>query len=974
MQNKRRSFLFSCPRRILYSLRSSKCESREKCKIKDEVSCDYNIKLLSLLHRGDDCQHARRVAYCITKTMKLKFSIHYSTAWGQRLHVAITYSTFDGRHKRHLLAMNTEDGELWTLETSVMESRQHPVTSLSYIYQVRDSDGRLLRSEWGKVPRLYAFDSTRDYYFPDAWRDIPVQAHLYSEAYSVAVTSMRHRPVEVLRLPLFRRTALFRVSAPQLRPGESLGICGSHPAMGSWNPSRFLRMNAVGDGEWMLSVNIEGMPLPLEYKYVVIDETTHHLKKWEEGENRSSQDAVVADGQVLVLYGGMLRVCEDEWKTSGVAVPLFALRSEHSCGVGDFGDLKRLVDWAVMAGMKVIQLLPLTDTTSMHSWSDSHPYNAISVFALHPHYVDLEQMGVLDSEEGIAHFNRQRRELNALEYSDYMAVDRVKNAYIDEIFSVVGANTIDSVDYQEFLETNRSWLLPYAAFCILRDHFHTARYLDWGEYAVYHEPTVMKFLEQHAEECDKVCFVQYHLHRQLAEAVKYAHQHGVALMGDLPIGVYRDSVETWTHPAYFEMEAQVGTPPDQENFNGQNWGFPPFRWGDIGMQLGKGDDGVVFWMRRRIEHMGQFFDALRIDHAVGYFRIWEIPCHAVSATMGHFSPALPLSEEEIARWGLVFRRELHTRPFINDRILDRLFGIHATYVKEHYLLRLSYGLYALREEYDTQVKVRDHFSGKTDENSLWIRDGLYRLVANVLFLEDQHTEGMYHPRFMVYNEPVYEILGKEEKDAFMRLYNNYYYERHNDFWSYGADRKIGAVFSNTRMLIGAEDLGMLPACVGEVLDHHRILTLEIQSMPKEPGYEFSHLKANPYRSICTISTHDMPPLRLWWEESIGRTQRYFATVLQKQGRAPQTLPPHIAEQIIAMQMFSPSMLCVLSIQDWLAMDGELRGRNVADERVNSPYDMYNQWKYRMPVSLERLMKASKYNGKVRAMVNHSKRS
>jgi len=623
----------------------------------------------------------------------------------------------------------------------------------------------------------------------------------------------------------------------------------------------------------------------------------------------------------------------------------------------------------------MVQLLPVADTTTMHSWTDSHPYNTVSAFALHPHYLDLRQLPPLRDEERMKAHARQRRELNALDDSDYMAVDRVKQAYVDAVFEECGADTLGTDECKAFVADNEAWLMPYAAFCILRDLHHTARYADWGEYATYDEGRIRNFLEQHARERDRICFVQYHLHKQLAAAAHYAHDHGVALMGDLPVGVYRDSVETWTHPEFFDTDAQIGTPPDQENFCGQNWGFPAYRWtDDKGRDDIAGSDGIYAWFRSRLRHMEQFFDALRIDHAVGYFRIWEIPSHAVMANMGHFAPALPLSEEEITRYGMVFRRELHTRPFINDRILERLFGFHAEYVKEHFLVRQTYGLYALREEVDTQVKVRDRFGGLTDENSLWIRDGLYRLVANVLFLEDMHMPGMYHPRFMVYNEPVYEILSAEEKDAFMRLYNNYYYERHNAFWAEGAIRRLSGILAETRMLVCAEDLGLLPACVGQVLDHLRILSLEIQWMPKQPGYEFAHLEVNPYRSVATLSTHDMAPLRLWWEENIGRTQRFFATVLQQQGRAPQTLPPHLAEQVVARLMYCPSMLCILQLQDWLAMDADLRGKNAADERINSPYDVYNQWKYRMRPTLEQLLEARQLNTKIRTMTIHSKRS
>ena len=907
-------------------------------------------------------------------TMKLKFRIHYSTPWGQSLHVAITYYSDDGRTRNYLLPMTTDDGEVWTVETSVMESRQRPITSLTYHYQVMDSEGHLLRKEWNKVPRLYAFDSTRDYYFPDCWRDVPLQAHLYSHAYQVASSGKRHTPVTLMRMPLFRRTVIFRVSAPQRHEGEMVGLCGSHPAIGSWSPSRFLKMNPIGDSEWMLSVNIEGMPLPLEYKYVVVDTKTNQLKAWEEGDNRSTFDAEMRDGEVLVLYGESLRVAESEWKAAGVAVPVFSLRSEHSFGVGDFGDLLRFTDWAADVGLSIVQLLPVADTTTMHSWTDSHPYNTISAFALHPHYLDLEQLPPLHDTEHTVAYNRQRRELNALDYSDYMAVDKVKMAYVDEVYAESGKAVLEDADCQAFMAANEEWLMPYAAFCILRDMHHTARFADWPDHVVYDEQQIRFFLQEHAEEFGRICFIQYHLHRQLSAAVQHAHDRGVALMGDLPIGVYRDSVETWQHPEFFDFGAQIGTPPDQESYNGQNWGFPPYRWTDAEDRHDTmAPHGIFAWFRRRMAHLEQYFDALRLDHTVGYFRIWEIPDHAVLATMGHFHPALPLSEEEISRTGLVFRRDLHTRPFINDGILERLFGIHANYVREHFLIRQQYGLYALREEYDTQVKVRNHFGGLTDENSLWIRDGLYRLIANVLFLEDLHIEGMYHPRFMVYNEPVYEILSAEEKDAFMRLYNNYYYERHNAFWAFGAEQLLEGILDGTRMLVCAEDLGMLPSCVAQVLERQRILSLEIQAMPKQPGYEFAHLEANPYRSVCTLSTHDMPPLRLWWEENLGRTQRYYAVMLQQQGKAPKQLPPHLAEQIVARQMYSPSMLCILALQDWLAMDVELRHSNAADERINSPYDMYNPWRFRMRPTIEQLLDATKYNTKIRTMAKHSKR-
>lgn len=881
--------------------------------------------------------------------MKLSFSIQYGTQWGESLHVIIRYISADGTRKQYNLQMTTEDGTYWVLETAALESRQHPVSSFSYYYQVEDSDGRVIRKEWAQVPRIYPFDPSKSYFLADRWRDLPLHHHLYSNAYRVTHGLAAGEEVRPVQVSLYRKTILFRVSAPQLTEGQSAALIGSHPTLGGWNPTRYLRMTYIGQGEWMLSVNADSILLPLEYKYVIVDDRTNALVTWEEGDNRqvdslvgnAVRDSLLHDGSVLIAYGESLRVKEQAWRAAGVVVPVFSLRSERSYGVGDFGDLRRLVDWVVETGMKVIQLLPVNDTTASHRWGDSYPYNIVSAFALHPHYLDLEELGALKSKDKMTGYHRQRQELNALGYSDYEAVDRVKTAYIREHFAVCGQQTLDSKDFKRWFAENKPWLEAYTLWSVSRDE-------SLGDGRI-------------------IYYVQYHLHRQLKAAADYARSKGVILKGDVPIGVNGDSVETAVHPELFNLDCSTGAPPDAFSQNGQNWGFPTYNWD----YAGKTD--MTSWFRRRLRWMEQYFDAIRIDHVLGFFRIWEVPRDAVFGILGHFSPALPLTVGEIEYFGLPFRRDLFTRPFINDRVLDRLFGIHAAFVREHFLVPRSYGLYDLRAEYDTQRKVEAFFEGRGDEDSLWIRDGLYRLVSGVLFVEDPHQPDMFHPRIGAWQEPVYEALSAEDKDAYMRLYNNFFYQRHNFFWGQNAIRRLTDVFSQTQMLCCAEDLGMLPDCVQPVLDQLRILTLEIQSMPKQAGYEFAHLDGNPYRSVATFSTHDMPPLRLWWEESPERTQRYYVSMLQKQGRAPERLPAHLAEEIIARHLYCPSMLCLFALQDWLAMDGELRFKNPREERINVPSDPHNRWKYRMHVTIDELLAATKYNNKLRTMIRRSKR-
>ena len=907
---------------------------------------------------------------CTTKSiitkMKLKFIIQYNTAWGESLHVNIEYRSNDGSVRRRNMIMNTADGRTWTLETAVLESKQHPVTEFSYAYSVEDADGNVLRREWDAVARTYRCDTTKNFIFPDQWREIPLQLHLYSNAYLTTVGGQRNEKTLPPDVPLFRRTVVFRVSAPQLKKGQSVALCGNHPAIGGWNTSRYVKMKYSGQTVWTVSVNVMGMTMPLEYKYVVTDDAGNAVVAWEEGDNRSTGDMTPEDGEVWVLDGGVMRLKEDTWKVAGMVIPVFSLRSDKSYGTGDFGDLRRMVDWAVATGMKAIQILPVNDTTKTRDWADSYPYNAISIYALHPHYMDLEEAGTLKSKAAMTAFHRRRRELNAMSYCDYVAVDKVKTEYIRKLYEEKGKTVTATQEYRAFVDNNAHWLMPYAAFCSLRDRYGTARFKDWKILSEYSERAVEEYCSENEDDITYNYFVQYILHRQLKAAGEYARSKGVIIKGDIPIGICRDSVEAWMQPQYFNLDAQTGAPPDAFSANGQNWGFPTYNWEAMMA------DGCSWW-RHRFSQMDCYFDAFRIDHVLGFFRIWEIPEEAVFGLLGHFAPALPLTPAEIEYFGLQFRKDFFTKPFINDAIVDRLFGVHAQYVKENFLVMKAYNLYDLKECVDTQRKVKELFEERRDENSVWIRDGLYKLNANVLFIEDKRQHDMYHPRIGVYNEPVFEMLGNAEKDAFMRLYNNFFYQRHNMFWGTLAMKKLPMVLHDTRMMVCAEDLGMMPDCVSPVLDALRILTLEIQTMPKQTGFEFTHLGANPYRSVATFATHDMPPMRLWWEESPETAQRYYVTMMQKEGRAPEHLPPHLAEEIIARHLYSPSMLCLLALQDWLAMDGTLRNKNVKEERINVPSDSYNRWKYRMHITIEDLLKAEMFNRKLKTMISRSKR-
>ena len=425
-------------------------------------------------------------------------------------------------------------------------------------------------------------------------------------------------------------------------------------------------------------------------------------------------------------------------------------------------------------------------------------------------------------------------------------------------------------------------------------------------------------------------------------------------------------MEAWTEPHYFNLDGQAGAPPDDFSINGQNWGFPTYNW-DV-MEK----DGYRWWMKR-FQKMAEYFDAYRIDHILGFFRIWEIPMHAVHGLLGQFDPSLPMSREEIESYGLTFRDE-YLLPFIHESFLGQLFGPHTHLVKQDFLESVDdSGLYRMKPGFETQREVEQFFAGRNDEDSIWIREGLYSLISNVLFVADKKEEGKYHPRIGVQRDFVFRSLNEEEKNAFNRLYDQYYYHRHNEFWYQQAMKKLPQLTQSTRMLVCGEDLGMIPACVSSVMNDLRILSLEIQRMPKNPMHEFGHLNEYPYRSVCTISTHDMSTLRGWWEEDYQQTQRYYNATLGHYGVAPTIATPELCEEIVRNHLNSNSILCILSFQDWLSIDGKWRNPNVAEERINVPSNPRNYWRYRMHLTLEQLMKAKTLNDKISELIKYTGR-
>ena len=897
--------------------------------------------------------------------MKLFFYLQYDTIFGQDLRLNImgeTTAKGDRASENTVYAMTTVDGKMWQCEIELEKAPK----SINYFYSI-DKWGKEERQEWQTVTHRLDMNvpNASEYKIYNRWTDIPYDSFLYSSAFTDCVNRRHHEAVPTIK---YEKTLRLIVRAPQLRKGERLYVTGESLCLGNWHADRALKMVEHNYNEWMVDMNVDAFDeAETELKFIATTDNGDVL--WETGYNRTLAIPEMANGEVRVeeMDQAFFEICDR--KLAGTLIPVFSLRTRGSFGVGDFGDLKMMIDWVAETHQKVLQVLPINDTTSTHTWTDSYPYSCISIFAIHPQFADLRQLPAVADKEKAAAFEALREELNQLPQIDYERVNNAKIEYLRVIFEQEGGEVLKSAGFKAFLKESAHWLVPYAQYCHLRDTYGNVDFNTWKGHEVWHEKDRETLLNARTKEYKEVAFyyyVQYVLHVQMRAAHEYAMARGVILKGDIPIGVNRNGCDVWHEPQYFNLNSQAGAPPDSFSINGQNWGFPTYNWSRML------EDGCQWWIRR-FQNMSKYFDAYRIDHVLGFFRIWAIPTTCVHALLGQFAPSLAMTREEIESYGLHFQEKLFTTPFIARWVVDRVFGPHADAVVEKYLNHEHDDIFSLKSEYDTERKIEAAFVGKNSTDDIWIRDGLYALASDVLFVRDINDSNKFHPRITAQLNFMYEALVDSDKEKFNRLYNNYYYRRNNNFWYNEAMKKLPVLVQATRMLVCAEDLGMVPDCVAWVMNELRILSLELQQMPKDPSVRFGELWKNPYRSVCTLSTHDMPTLRQWWDEDMERTQDYYNSQLYRSGAAPHPLPGWLAKEIVINQLACPSMLCVLLLQDWFAIDEKLRFADANAERINIPANPRHYWRYRMHLNIEDLIANKEYNDNIKELIRQTGR-
>ncbi|HEY5405924.1 MAG TPA: 4-alpha-glucanotransferase [Ginsengibacter sp.] len=896
--------------------------------------------------------------------MTIHFYLRYYTHPGQALFISGNNDFIGNNETAKAVEMNYYNDDYWHIKIELPEGFDDTIL---YKYFLKDTDGaEIFDGEESRAIDLSLMDADVISAY-DMWNGANNLGNVF---FTRAFNKVLLSDVTKVKIPFPKKyTHEFKVKAPLLQPGEIICMCGSTQSLRNWSFEDPILLAPKND--WFVArVSLNGDDWPATYKYGIYNIEQKKTVRLEDGENRIVQKNESKIAQVIV-HDGFVNCPVTFWKGAGVAIPVFSLRSKKSFGVGEFTDIPLLVDWARQTGLQLIQLLPINDTTATHTSADSYPYGAISAFAMHPLYINIEKIAGKEYADIIKPLKKKQKQLNELPVFDYEKVMKFKWSALKELYHASKNVFKNDLDYFEFFELNRHWLVPYAAFSYLRDKNKTSDFNKWKNHKTYNESEVQKLVSPSKSHYDDIAFfyfVQYHLHLQLKAAVDYAHKNKIILKGDIPIGIHRYGCDAWTNPSLYNMHEQSGAPPDDFAIKGQNWGFPTYNWDKM-------QEDSFQWWRLRFDQMSNYFDAFRIDHILGFFRIWSIPLHAIEGIMGRFVPAIPVDISEFYNNNIWFDHNRYCQPYITDEILGWTFHEKTEFVKENFLEHLSFGQYNLKEKFNTQKKVSHYFEENSIEKGDSIRQGLFDLISNIILIEQENSNGQkFHFRFGIASTTSFQHLEHNTRESLHELYINYFYRRQDDFWRKEALKKLPQLKRSTNMLVCGEDLGMVPNCVPALMKDISILSLEIERMPKDSNKDFFHPNDSPYMAVVTPSTHDMSTIRGWWEEDRSKTQRFYNYMLGHYGEAPYFCEPWINKEIVLQNLYSPAMWSIFLLQDLMGMNGKIRRENPHDERINIPSDPNHYWGYRMHLNLEDLLKEEEFNEEINKYVKESGRT
>lgn len=719
-----------------------------------------------------------------------------------------------------------------------------------------------------------------------------------------------------------------------LKNKDELYIVGSDSRLGSWDTQKGLRLGCVGGFTYYVDIDhIEGS---VEYKFIIKSKNSVY---WQLGGNNIYDSS---KNDLSEIFHKELMFENYNPKFSGVVAPIFSLRHKKDWGIGDFYGLKLLLKFAYRVNMSVVQILPINDTCITMTAKDSYPYNAISTNAINPMFMD---MSCFESQ------NMTAKEANVLSKIDYniVSINKYKSIWNHTEAYLSDKNNVRNIE--RFAEQHNSWLDAYAHFIIMNDTAGLFGY-KLSEYNKNYQNNSFHIFFKN--EILRIKCIQYILHTQLKDISDYANKKNILLKGDLPIGVNPNGLDVSINKEYFNVDFSAGAPPDDFALDGQNWGFPTYNWDIM-------ETDNFSWWKNRMSSLNDYFSAVRIDHILGFFRIWQIPKNQHSGLLGFFYPSIPLDYNTVNGclndgWDIDYL----SKPIVHEDYARKLLGCYFEKVIESKLLlaHCKKGFFNLAEE--TQV----FYDNKNDEVSNILR----KLCTEVLFIK--HNDN-YYPRIRPDKTNIFNHIGRDNQALIENIHSDYFFHKNISLWRNVAKKRLSAIKSSSDILLCAEDLGMIPSCVPDVLSELNIMTLEIERMPKE-GQEtpWCNLDNLPYNSVLSTSTHDMPPLKLYWHRlSNDEKEDYRA---RKLGDIDLNNEKCVLKTIVKNHLLSSSILCIIPLGDLLSFH-DIMSQDASEEQINHPENPDNIWDYRFPFYMDNLIEDNAIIDDISYMIRETER-
>ncbi|MGL1891012.1 MAG: 4-alpha-glucanotransferase [Spirochaetaceae bacterium] len=639
----------------------------------------------------------------------------------------------------------------------------------------------------------------------------------------------------------------------------------------------------------------------------------------------------------------------DKKFVTGAAIPVSSIRSEKSCGIGEFTDLKLFGDWCKNSGLDLIQLLPVNDTGS-----ESSPYSALSAFALHPIYIRISSLP--ESKLYKKDMEKISKKWNSKPSVNFNGILKDKMSLLKKIYKE-NIETIKKSKKIKTWEKNNRWIKCYAVFSFLKEKNKNISWEDWKK---FQNPTSKDMEKLYVDNQDKVLFyswVQYYLEKQLTEASKYLQEIGINLKGDIPILMNVDSADVWESREIFNTTNRAGAPPDMFSANGQNWGFPTYSWKSMEKDNYK-------WWKDRLKQAAKFYHVYRIDHVLGFFRIWTIPEQYNSGSMGYYSPNNFLSLEDLTNIGIDGSRLTWlTKPHVPGHELRESLGLESNEAIKHMLSQIgAEDLYLFNDEITSENDIYN-LECISDE----AKDKMSHFFRNITLIKIDSNN--YIPTWFYYNSRAYHTLSDFEKHLLGELLNSKT-NSSMDLWKIQGSKLLKFMKESENMLVCAEDLGTIPQCVPEVLTELGILGLHVTRWSKrynDYGEPFMKPEEYNYLSVSTPAVHDSTTVRQWWTEF---NKDEISGALNLSERLGDEATPEQISKMYEALLKTTSQIAMFQFQDLLALDGKLRRKDMDKERINVPGTVteYN-WSYRMDFTIEELILNSSFTNKVQELLS-----